>query len=199
MKKTKQENISDSFDALRDLRALEEIEKNPGISQRALSNRLGVALGITNSLIKMLVRKGLVKIKGKNNRSLTYHLTHAGVLHKSRLAIHWTLNTIKNYQRMRREVAIKLAELAESGKRQVVIYGDNELAEVVSIIAAEVGLEILGVLPGSEQNVTKSVNSRVISSSDLKNLSPDAILACVDQRNPLEKQSTNTPIINLFE
>jgi DNA-binding MarR family transcriptional regulator len=53
------------------LRTLEEIEKNPNISQRELSKRLGVALGITNALLKTLARKGLIKIRGESNRTLT--------------------------------------------------------------------------------------------------------------------------------
>ncbi len=61
--KIEENNYSES---LRDLKVLEAIEEDPSISQRDLSNRLGVALGITNALIKTLVKKGHIKIKGKN-------------------------------------------------------------------------------------------------------------------------------------
>src|SRR3990172_2242280 len=132
-------------EALHSLRALEEIEKNPSISQRELSSHLGVALGITNSLLKALVRKGLIKIRGNNNRSLTYHLTHAGVLAKSQLAVQWTLNTIDFYRQARVGVAGRLAELVEKGAQSIVLYGNGELTEIVSIVAPEAGLTIVGI------------------------------------------------------
>ena len=111
-----------------DLRALEEIDKNPKISQRELSNHLGVAVGITNVLLKKLAHKGLIKIRGNNNRTLTYHLTHAGVLAKSRLAMRWTLNTIEFYRQARRSIVERLADLAAKGVTYVRCFVWNRRA-----------------------------------------------------------------------
>jgi DNA-binding MarR family transcriptional regulator len=133
-------------EALHNLRVLEEIEKNPKVSQRELSNRLNVALGITNSLLKTLVRKGLIKVSGDNNRSLTYHLTHAGVLAKSRLAMEWTVNTVKFYHQARTNVANKISEIVSQGVTSAVLYGNSELVEIAVIVAAETGLKIEGII-----------------------------------------------------
>ena len=60
---------------MRDLQLLEEIEKNPKISQRELSNKFGIALGVTNACIKRMARRGLIKLKGhppEKNRLLSY-------------------------------------------------------------------------------------------------------------------------------
>lgn len=161
----------------RDLQALEAIEEDPNISQRDLSQRLGVALGITNALIKTLVRKGLIKIRGENNRTLTYHLTHAGVLHKSRLAMQWTLNTINDYRRLRREVAERLAAFHAAGAKRVILYGANELAEIAVVVAQEAGVEIIGVV--DDQGDGRWVaGHQVRLLADLVRLSPDAIINC---------------------
>ncbi|MCL5291885.1 MAG: winged helix-turn-helix transcriptional regulator [Actinobacteria bacterium] len=144
-------------EALHNLRALEEIEKNPSISQRELSDRLGIALGITNALLKTLVRKGLIKIRGENNRSLTYHLTHAGVLAKSRLAVKWTLNTIDFYRQARQSVASKLQALAEEDVKSVVLYGLGSLTEIAAIVAPEVRLEVIGIVDGQSKKCSGSL------------------------------------------
>ncbi|MDI6715843.1 MAG: winged helix-turn-helix transcriptional regulator [Actinomycetota bacterium] len=167
-------------EALHSLRALEEIEKNPKISQRELSNRLGVALGITNSLLKTLVRKGLIKIRGNNNRSLTYHLTHAGVLAKSKLAMQWTLNTIDFYRQARRDVAAKLAELAGQGVKSIALYGLGELTEIAAIVAPEAGLAVIGFVDGQASAGEKTVlGYPVISLEQLDDINPDAVVICL--------------------
>lgn len=165
-------------EALHNLRVLEEIERNPGVSQRELSKRLGVALGITNSLIKTLVRKGLIKIRGDNNRSLTYHLTHAGVLAKSQLAMKWTLNTIDYYRQARQSIANKLAVIAQRGVKTIVLYGAGELLEIVAVVAPEAGLEIIGII--NDQSTNNAVlGYSVIKFEELTNKKPDAMIVCV--------------------
>ena len=46
----------------RDLRILTAIGEGTSLTQRALAQRLGVALGLTNLYLKRLGRKGLIKI-----------------------------------------------------------------------------------------------------------------------------------------
>lgn len=168
-------------EAMHSLRALEEIEKNPKISQRELSNHLGVALGITNALLKTLVRRGLVKIRGENNRTLTYHLTHAGVLAKSQLAVKWTLNTIDFYRQARKDVLNKLQELAEQGVRTIALYGSSELAEIAAIVAPEVGLEIIGIIDDQESDGRKVfLGYPIMRPDDLATKQLDAVITCLE-------------------
>jgi DNA-binding Lrp family transcriptional regulator len=133
-------------DALRDLRILEEIEKDPAVSQRVLAERLGVALGVANACVRALARRGLIKVRGDSNRTLTYHLTKTGLLHKSRLAVEWTRNTLDFYHQARQVISAKLSLLGRSGVRRVVLYGVDEQVEIAAITAAETGLEVVGVL-----------------------------------------------------
>lgn len=188
--KASSEIPNQSNNDLRDLKVLEAIEKNSNISQRDLSQRLGVALGITNSLIKTLARKGLVKIRGKNNRSLTYHLTHAGILHKGKLAMQWTLNTIGDYRRLRGEVSEKLSRMAAEGLSKIGIYGANELAEIVILVAAEAGVEIVGIADDHPERETLAT-FQIGSLAGLINLAPDALVNCTDSdlKSKLARQS----------
>lgn len=139
-----QPNMADSD--LRELRALEEIERNPRISQRQLATELGVALGVANACVHTLVRKGLVKIRGESNRSLSYHLTKQGVLHKASLAIEWTNNTINDYVQARARMRRQLDGLAASGVRRVVVLGADEVSELVTLIAPQAGIEVVAAV-----------------------------------------------------
>jgi len=177
---TKDEAFLKETDALHNLRALEEIEKNPKVSQRELSNHLGVALGITNALLKTLVRKGQIKVRGENNRSLTYHVTHAGVLAKSRLAMRWTLNTIEFYRSARRDVAEKMAAIAADGVKTVVLYGLGEMTEIALIVASEVGLEVKGFVDGADISRGPLLGLPVGDESLIDEIKPDAVIVCAE-------------------
>jgi DNA-binding Lrp family transcriptional regulator len=172
-------------EVLRNLRALEAIEGNPKISQRELAGRLGAALGITNALLKALARKGLIKIRGANNRSLSYHLTHAGVLAKSHLAMRWTLNTIDFYRQARRDVADKLMGLSAAGVKRVFLYGIGELTEIALIVAPETGLEIAGIVDCRSDNEADGVADTLLGCPlvDLERLTgvePESVVVCVE-------------------
>lgn len=47
---------------IRELNLLQELEKNPIVSQRELSNKFGIALGVTNACLKRMVRQGWIRI-----------------------------------------------------------------------------------------------------------------------------------------
>lgn len=178
---TKDEAFLKETDALHNLRALEEIEKNPNISQRELSIRLGVALGITNALLKTLVHKGQIKIRGQNNRSLTYHLTHAGVLAKSALAVRWTLNTIDFYRQARRDVVDKLAAIAAHGVKTTVLYGLNELTEIAVVVASEIGLEVKGFIDEADTGRQSFLGLPVGTEGLIDETKPDAVVICLEE------------------
>ena len=72
---------------MRDLQFLEEIERNPRISQRELSHKFGIALGVTNACIKRVARRGLIKLKGIPPRRIVYYLTPKGFAEKTNLTL----------------------------------------------------------------------------------------------------------------
>jgi predicted transcriptional regulator len=133
-------------EALRDLRVLEAVEADPGVSQRELARNLGIAVGVVNACLRALVRKGMVKVRGESNRSVTYHLTKSGLLHKSALAFDWTRNTLGFYRQARGQVSDQFAQLAASGHRFAVVFGAAELAEIAVLVAPRAGITVVGVL-----------------------------------------------------
>ena len=93
---------SDNFNVLR------KIDKKPGITQRELSNKLGISLGKINYCLKELKKKGLVKLsnfkKNKNKISYVYLLTPKGITEKTRLTINFMKSKLKEYNDLKKDI-----------------------------------------------------------------------------------------------
>ena len=61
------------------LRLMGEIERDSSPSQRELSRRLNLSLGLVNSFIKRLVKKGYFKVKTLPRKRVKYFLTPEGL------------------------------------------------------------------------------------------------------------------------
>src|SRR2546421_12772076 len=92
--------------AERELAILTAIEEGRPLSQRALAQRLGVALGLTNLLLKRLAKKGFIKIvefprKPAARKRLRYLLTPKGMQEKVRLSYDQAAYSLVLYRRPR--------------------------------------------------------------------------------------------------
>lgn len=91
------------------LEVLRLLESNPRMSQRDLSDALGVSLGKTNYCIKALLDKGLIKMqnfRNSNNKlAYAYLLTPLGVEQKARMTVEFLQIKMREYERLREEIA----------------------------------------------------------------------------------------------
>src|SRR4030043_1207700 len=110
-------------DSMRDLQLLEEIEKNPRVSQRELSHKFGIALGVTNACIKRMARRGLIRLKGFPPRRIVYYLTPKGFAEKSKLMLHFFSYNIHHYEEMKKVISRRLLEIQNSGAKRILFYG----------------------------------------------------------------------------
>src|SRR5512133_1147376 len=79
-------NNEKSHDSYRSFLLLSEIAGDEPLSQREISRRLGIAVGLVNSYLKNLVAKGYVRVKNFPSNRYAYLLTPQGIAEKSRLA-----------------------------------------------------------------------------------------------------------------
>lgn len=134
----------------RDLEILTAIEEGLPLTQRALAQRLGVALGLTNLYVKRLVRKGCIKIvefpkKPAARKRLRYLLTPRGMAEKTRLTYEHMAYSLNLYRRARRTLRQSLGGLADGGAKRIALCGIGEAAEVAYLTLKELGLEPVGV------------------------------------------------------
>ena len=130
----------------RSLQILGELADEEALTQRDLSKRLDIALGLVNSYIKNLIKKGFIKVTSLPPRRYAYLLTPTGLAEKSRL----TYQLLQGYNRIYREARAGMkglfAELKAEGARSVVFAGTDEVAEIAYITLRETELELAGVV-----------------------------------------------------
>ena len=142
---TKSDKADDAASAAVTLNLLSEIEADASISQRALSARLGTALGLTNALIKRCLRKGLMKISEAPARRFVYYLTPQGFQEKSRLVAEYVGFSLSFFRQTKGEYQDLLAECERRGWNRVALAGCSELAEIATIAALDSSVEIVAV------------------------------------------------------
>jgi len=136
--------------AERDLEILTAIGEGRPLTQRALAQRLGVALGLTNLYLKRLARKGFIKIvefpqKPAARKRLRYLVTPTGIAEKSRLTYEHMAYSLSLYRRARQTLRESLGLLSEVGMKRIALYGTGEAAELAYLTLKEFGLEPVGV------------------------------------------------------
>ncbi|MEW6570842.1 MAG: winged helix-turn-helix transcriptional regulator [Nitrospirota bacterium] len=128
------------------LKILNEISDNGSMTQRDLSSKLGIALGLVNSYIKNLIAKGYITVKSIPPRRYAYYLTPKGFAEKTRLTIHLLQDYTRIFHDARSALKKLFNELQASGAKKVVFAGADEVAEIAYISLHETDLELAGIV-----------------------------------------------------
>jgi DNA-binding MarR family transcriptional regulator len=131
-----------------ELHILEEIERDPDVTQADLATRLGVAVGKINWYVKRLVGKGYVKVTHLQRRKLHYFLTPAGLALKVKLTRSYMEVSMRVYRELRQAAQQALSEVRQAGYTVVRIEGKDEATEILRLTCLE-------------QNVTTSKSRNV--------------------------------------
>jgi winged helix-turn-helix DNA-binding protein len=135
----------------RDLLLLKELDRDGGATQRTLSLKLGVALGLTNLYLKRLARKGYIKIKTIPRNRIRYLLTPQGFTEKSRLTYLYMQYSLSYYRDMRVRLKEMMSTFDSSHGQRVVIYGTTELAELAYLSLREMNIDCVGFIDGDSR------------------------------------------------
>lgn len=159
----------------RSLQILDELANNDALTQRDLSQRLGIALGLVNSYIKNLVAKGFITVTAIPPKRYAYYLTPNGFAEKTRLAY----DLLQDYTRIYREAKSNYRklfhDLKQAGVKRLVFAGADEVAEIAYITLQETDLFLAGIVD-DEKTGEKFFSSTVLPYRDLKDLVCDAVV-----------------------
>ena len=129
----------------RELLLLSEVEGKPEATQRELSQRVGIALGLTNVMLRNLAQKGYVRATQAHWKRWLYALTPEGISHKIRLTVAYIYRVLDHYQNVRQTLREQLEPLALHAESRVAIYGTGEFAELVYLGLKDIGIEEIDV------------------------------------------------------
>lgn len=157
------------------LRLLDEFTREPEISQRALAGRLGIALGLVNSYIKRLYKKGHIKIKTLPRNRIKYIITPQGFAEKARLTYTYMNYSIHFYKEIRSNIERTYAKMMAEGVKNILLWGDGEIAELCFISTRGLPLKIIGVV--AEEKIDNAFfGHHIFTADDIGDLDYDAIL-----------------------
>lgn len=141
---------------------LEELKKNPDITQRDLSEKTGLSLGMVNMLLKKFVKKGFVKLEKLNSRSFRYILTAERFKEKSKKTIEY----IKRYYNKTLVIKQNAERIIQANgiNRTYILFGkDEEMREIIQGILRELRVDYI-----TENDITKIDGSKIILYWDIE-------------------------------
>jgi len=159
----------------RSLQILDELSNNDSLTQRDLSSRLGIALGLVNSYIKNLVKKGFITVKTIPSKRYAYYLTPQGFTEKTRLTYHMLSDYTRIYRDARKNLKVLFQELSEVGIKNVIFAGTDEVAEIAYLSLQETDLRLAGVVDMEQTNV-RFINNTVQHIEKVRQMEFDCIV-----------------------
>ena len=161
--------------AYKELQLLNEIATEPSVTQRSLSKKLEMALGLTNLMIRRCINKGQVKVVNIQKNRISYLLTPQGIAEKTRLTYEYLQYSLHLYRRVRGVVRACLERVAQTGGRTILLYGVGEIAEIAYLALKEQGLTLVGAIDDRD-GVVGFVGLPVLRSDQIPTLSFDCVI-----------------------
>jgi DNA-binding MarR family transcriptional regulator len=135
---------NENQDRYKSLLLLDEISKGEPLSQRDISKKLNIALGLVNSYIRNLVSKGYITISTIPAKRYAYYLTPKGFSEKTRLTYQLLQDYTNIYKGARRDFRKLFHNLSSAGVKSVAFAGVDEVAEIAYLSLQEVDIELAG-------------------------------------------------------
>jgi DNA-binding MarR family transcriptional regulator len=157
------------------LQILEEIGNTHSPSQRYLARKLNISLGLANSFVKRLAKKGYVKVTTIPRNRVKYMLTPQGFAEKSRLTYEFIQHSLNLYKEALKKFEGLLKELEERNIRKVILYGASDLAEIAYVSLKANNIKLVGVVDDTKKGI-QFLDFTIRSTSDLKDLEFDSII-----------------------
>jgi len=147
------DNSEKTLDSYRSLLLMSEIVGEEPLSQREISQRLGIAVGLVNSYLKNLVAKGFVRVKNFPRNRYAYLLTPQGLAEKSRLAYQHLSYFTGLYTAARQDYLALFRKLDAEGVREIVFCGVDEVAEIAYLSLMETSIRLAEVIDEVDNGV----------------------------------------------
>ena len=138
-------------------RILSQVEAGAAHSQRTLARSTGIALGLTNLVLKRLVRRGLIRIARVPRNRVKYLITPAGIAEKARMSRAYFAYTTRFYIEARNRVRERFLVLSNTwpanlldadGRKRIVFHGAGEVAEIGHVCLQETDLRLVAAVDG---------------------------------------------------
>ena len=157
------------------LRLMGEIDRDGNHSQRELSRKLNLSLGLVNTFLKRLANKGYFKMTTMPRNRVKYFLTPEGVARKSRLTAEYLRYSVNLYRDVKSLLLNKYQEMEQKEVKKILFFGSGEEAELAFLYLQLTSIQLVGVVDET-QSRKRFFDFPVASSDRLKEMDWDMIL-----------------------
>jgi len=159
---------------------LDLIEKNKNITQREMSNSVGVAVSMVNNYLDEYEQEGNIKRKHYSTKTVEYLVTKKGKERRKVLNISYLDESLNVYKSAKENVFDFLNQVIKRGFKKILLYGAGEVAEVLLqslSVDSNIPIEVLAVIDDeSNKQGHYLVNSKIISLDSIYKIDHDGIL-----------------------
>jgi len=141
-------------ESLHTLQILDEVATGKPLTQRDLSNKLGIALGMTNNYLKRLAREGYIQIIQAERKRLHYLLTPKGIAEKSALTYRYIKRSYQFFTDARRKLEVFFLDLEKAGVRSIVLYKATVIAEIAVLVLQDRSIQLLTIVDDATAGTT---------------------------------------------
>jgi DNA-binding MarR family transcriptional regulator len=179
----------DSMDTqeIRTLKILEAIDCQDAPSQRDMAESLNISLGLINSFVRRLAKKGYFKITHLPRNRVRYILTPKGMAEKTRLSYSYVQLSYRFYRDARQKIRDLYQQLQMSNIKQIAFFGAGDLAEIAYLSMQETDLEFVAI-SDFDSNGGKFFGHRVVSLGGLKKMQFDVVILTKDHPEANDKK-----------
>lgn len=105
---------------------LDNIERNKTVTQRDIAKSTGMSLGNVNTLIKRLVKKGLLKIEKLNAKTIRYILTPKGLKEKAERTYKYVVASYNYFNDINSKIDAVIGEHSGNEIKQICLFGSKD-------------------------------------------------------------------------
>ena len=132
------------------LRLMGEIERDNSPSQRELSQRLNISLGLVNTFLKRLINKGYFKVTNLPRNRVKYLLTPKGLARKSKLTVDYLRYSVNFYRDIKKLLVSRFRLLENNQIKSILFMGAGEVAELAYLYLQLTKIRLVGIIDDRE-------------------------------------------------
>lgn len=133
------------------LPVMDAIETSSEVSQRDISKRTEISLGVVNAVLKDLIHRGWIRAHQVPRKRYAYYLTPQGIAEKAQIAIGVFENSIHAYTQARGLADTHAQNFLREGNTEVALVGNGPKLELAYLACLQVGLKVAGIFDDKTQ------------------------------------------------
>jgi len=141
------------------------------IRQRDIAKIANISLGMTNSIIKRLIEKGLLKAKHINQKNINYLLTPKGLSIITKKSSDFLKRTIKNVVVFKEAIDLIVRDLKNNNIKTINLIGESDLLFLIEYSCFKHQLKLIKVNKEINNLTVKNIYSEAfLPKSEVNNI-----------------------------